>query len=286
MFFFLNCLADSNNCCIFAAVNQKCNSMARTLRSKSETGIYHVMMRGVNHQIIFEQPRDYVRFLELLNQMVHPADEQNHPLPPNCSVYAYCLMPNHVHILLKEEYTELSSVVKRISAAYALYYNKKYERVGHLFQDRFKSENVNDASYFFTLIRYIHQNPVAAGLSEDVAGYPWSSWREYEGGSRISICKTSPVLLRMSLAELRELVNEPLSKTVRVLDYDKSNCFATDSEVRDYLTERYGLRTPADIQLLSRDRRDEILHNIKEFGASIRQLERLTGVGFSIIRRA
>ena len=260
--------------------------MARTLRSKSKTGIYHIMMRGVNHQIIFEHPRDYTKFLELLSQMVHPTDELNHPLPPNCSIYAYCLMPNHVHILLREGHEELSSVVKRISAAYALYYNKKYERVGHLFQDRFKSENVNDESYFFTLIRYIHQNPVAAGISEDVAGYPWSSWLEYEDKSRLPICKTLPVLRRMPIAELRELVNEPLSKTVRVLDYDKSNCFATDDEVRDYLTERYGLRMPTDIQLLSRDRRNEILHDIKEFGASIRQLERLTGIGFSIIRRA
>lgn len=260
--------------------------MARTLRSKSETGIYHVMMRGVNHQIIFENPRDYTRFLELLNQMVHPADEYNNPLPPSCSIYAYCLMPNHVHILLKEEHEALSSVVKRISAAYALYYNKKYGRVGHLFQDRFKSENVNDGSYFFTLIRYIHQNPVAAGLSEDVAGYTWSSWQEYEGKSQQPICKTSPVLNRIPIAELRELVNEPLPKTVRILDYDKSNCFATDDEVREYLMERYGLRTPADVQLISKNRRDEILNNVKEFGASIRQLERLTGIGFSIIRRA
>ena len=205
--------------------------MTRTLRSKSGTGIYHVMMRGVNHQIIFEHPKDYTKFLKLLNQMVHPTDELNHPLPPNCSIYAYCLMPNHVHILLKEENEGLSSVIKRISAAYALFYNKKYERVGHLFQDRFKSEPVNDESYFFTLIRYIHQNPVAAGLSADVASYPWSSWLEYEGGNRLSICKTLSVLHRMPIVQLRELVNEPLSKAVRILDYDKTNCFATDDEV-------------------------------------------------------
>lgn len=260
--------------------------MSRTLRTKSGTGIYHVMMRGVNHQIIFEHPKDYTRFLNLLNQMVHPTDELNHPLPPNCSIYAYCLMPNHVHILLKEENELLSSVIKRISAAYALFYNKKYERVGHLFQDRFKSEPVNDESYFFTLIRYIHQNPVAAGLSADVDSYPWSSWQEYESGNRPSICKTLPVLKHMPIAQLRELVNEPLSKAVRILDYDKSNCFASDDEVREYLTERYGLKTPADIQLLTKDRRDEILHHIKEYGATIRQLERLTGIGFSIIRRA
>ena len=78
-----------------------------------------------------------------------------------------------------------------------------------------------------------------------------------------------------------EVVNEPLSKAVRILDYDKTNCFATDDEVKEYLTERYGLKTPADIQLLTKDRRDGILHDIKEYGATIRQLERLTGIGFS-----
>ena len=109
--------------------------MARTLRTKSETGIYHVMMRGVNHQIIFEQPSDYSRFQELLGQFTNPKDEQNRPQPPRCSFYAYCLMPNHVHLLIKEESEDLSSVVKRISAAYALYFNKKHERCGHLFQD-------------------------------------------------------------------------------------------------------------------------------------------------------
>ena len=108
--------------------------MARTLRTKSETGIYHVMMRGVNHQIIFEQPSDYSRFQGLLDQFANPKDEQNRPQPPRCSFYAYCLMPNHVHLLIKEESEDLSSVVKRISAAYALYFNKKYERCGHLFQ--------------------------------------------------------------------------------------------------------------------------------------------------------
>ena len=143
--------------------------MARTLRTKSETGIYHVMMRGVNHQIIFEQPSDYSRFQELLGQFANPKDELNCPQPPRCSFYAYCLMPNHVHLLIKEESEDLSSVVKRISAAYALYFNKKHERCGHLFQDRFKSEPVNDAAYFFTLLRYIHQNPMAAGLTQGCA---------------------------------------------------------------------------------------------------------------------
>jgi hypothetical protein len=89
-------------------------------------------------------------------------------------------MSNHVHLLIRESSESLASVIKRIAVSYAQYYNKKYIRFGHLFQDRFKSEPVNDNAYFFTLLQYIHQNPVAAGISVDVAGYRWSSWGEYE----------------------------------------------------------------------------------------------------------
>ena len=71
-------------------------------------------------------------------------------MPPKCIIYAYCLMPNHVHLLIQEKNQNLSNIIKQIAAAYALYFNKKYERCGHLFQDRFKSESVADAAYFFS----------------------------------------------------------------------------------------------------------------------------------------
>lgn len=145
--------------------------MARQLRAYSSTGIYHVMLRGINRQIIFEQAVDYQKFIDLLCFLISPIDELGKPLPPRCRFYAYCLMPNHVHLIMKEESESLSAVVKRIAAAYALYYNKRYEHYGHLFQDRFKSEPVNDAAYFVTLLRYVHQNPVAGGLCQHVEDY-------------------------------------------------------------------------------------------------------------------
>ena len=73
--------------------------MARQARVVSGTGIYHVMMRGINRQNIFEDEEDYTRFLELLLQMVCPVDDNGHPLPSRCTFYAYCLMTNHVHLL-------------------------------------------------------------------------------------------------------------------------------------------------------------------------------------------
>ena len=118
--------------------------MTRPLRTNSTTGIYHVMLRGINRQIIFEHEGDYVRFKRLMMQMTSTTDEQGNPMPPLCTLYAYCLMPNHVHLLIQEKNETISNVIKRIAAAYALYYNKKYEHYGHLFQDRFKSEHARE----------------------------------------------------------------------------------------------------------------------------------------------
>ena len=245
--------------------------MARQLRTYSSTGIYHVMLRGINRQIIFEQPVDYQKFIDLLCLLISPIDELGKPLLPRCRFYAYCLMPNHVHLIMKEESESLSAAVKRIAAAYALYYNKKYERYGHLFQDRFKSEPVNDAAYFVTLLRYVHQNPVAGGLCQHVEDYKWSSWGEYTGSINVNsrICSISAV-----------------PKTVQVIDFDRRKGVLSDNDVEEYLTDVYGLRHPCDLQLYTKERRNDILRAAREYGASIKQLARLTGIGEKIIRNS
>ena len=141
--------------------------MPRQERTKSGTGIYHVMLRGINKQDIFEDDEDYSQFLNILHALVNRCDEQGHNLPPHCTFYAYCLMTNHVHLLVRERNEHIGESIKRIGIAYARYYNHKYERNGHLFQDRFRSEPVNSIEYFMTLMRYIHQNPVIAGLKDE-----------------------------------------------------------------------------------------------------------------------
>ncbi len=263
--------------------------MARKPREKSGTGIYHVMMRGINRQDIFEDEGDYRYFKKILFEIVYPTDnEKNIPLNPRCAFYAFCLMPNHVHLLVRETEEPLSSVIARISSNYARYYNLKYLRYGHLFQDRYRSEPVNDQSYFFTLLQYIHQNPVAAGISKTVDDYPWSSWAEfklYQSGID-SICKVEHVLRKLSLNDLEELVNTMLPKSQSILDYDSGVSFRSDDEVREFLKRKYKIRTPEDILLYTKDRRKEMLADAKAFGATYRQLSRLTGVSIYIIRKA
>jgi len=95
-------------------------------------------------------------------------------------------MSNHIHLVLKEGEEDLGTVFKRIGASYVYWYNWKYNRSGHLFQDRFKSEPVEDDTYFLTVLRYIHQNPIKAGITGNISNYPWSSYAEYIG--RQNLC--------------------------------------------------------------------------------------------------
>lgn len=264
--------------------------MTRPLRQTSITGIHHVMLRGVNKQIIFEESGDYHYFIRLLSQSVAPTDDLGKPLPARCSFFAYCLMPNHVHLIVQEKSECLSDIVKRIATAYALFYNKKYKRCGHLFQDRFKSEPVNDFAYFVTLLRYVHQNPVAGGLCRQVADYAWSSWHEFTTQKGLTplcpVCDVSAVLRRIPMEELQALVNEPLPKTAQILDFDRRKGSVTNEEIGTFLSDNYGLRHPLDLQLYTKERRNDILHACKEFGATIRQLSKLTGFSERIVRDA
>ena len=260
--------------------------MARKSREISGTGIYHVMLRGINRHDIFEKGEDYAYFLTILRNMVYPVGDDGKPLPPRCHFYAYCLMTNHVHLLIRESAEKLASAIHRIATSYAQYYNNKYQRSGHFFQDRFKSESVNDQGYFFTLLRYIHQNPMAAGLSNGINDYEWSSWKEYETykNNVQRICSVSHVMARMPIDELRSLVSDPLPKATQILDMDNGKTCQTDDDVKNFLLNTFGLRQPADLQLYSRERCNDIIREAKRDGASIRQLVRLTGLGFAIIR--
>jgi len=143
--------------------------MPRQARRHSQSGIYHIMLRGNEKKAIFKDAEDKNKFLEL----VQPKTRET-----GTKIYAYCVMSNHAHLLLREGSETLESVMKRIGVAYAQYYNQKHERVGHVFQDRFRSEAVEGERYLYAVIRYIHNNPVKAG---DLRGlhYPWSSYLYY-----------------------------------------------------------------------------------------------------------
>lgn len=144
--------------------------MPRKARGKSESGIYHIILRGQNRQTIFEDDEDREKFLQTLETCKNKS---------GFKIYGYCLMGNHIHLLLHEMDEELGIMMRRLGASYVYWYNWKYKRCGHLFQDRFKSEAVETDAYFLTVLRYIHLNTVKVGLAEKMFDYKWNSYCGY-----------------------------------------------------------------------------------------------------------
>ena len=154
--------------------------MPRQRRKLSKTGIYHVMLRGNERKSLFPKEEDYRKFLQILT---------NKKRDDSFLLYAYCLMSNHIHLLIRENKQNISQIMKRIKIAYAYYFNKKYNRVGHVFQDRFKSESIEEENYLLSVIRYIHHNPLKAKMVSDPISYPWSSYNFYLDESKNIIDK-------------------------------------------------------------------------------------------------
>jgi len=144
--------------------------MPRAARQKSPTEIYHVMVRGINRDYIFNTDEEKECYLGILGDI--KADS-------NFELYAYVLMDNHVHLLIKEPSDYIGNIMKRIGIRYAAWYNERHNRIGHLFQDRFKSEAIVDEQQFLTTLRYILQNPVKAKLCKKPDNYNWGSWNDY-----------------------------------------------------------------------------------------------------------
>jgi hypothetical protein len=142
-------------------------------------------------------------------------------------------------------------------------------------------------AYFVTLLRYIHQNPVAAGIASTVSNYKWSSWCEYDEQRvcAVPVCTTEHVLSRIPVKDLIELVNDPLPKALNILDFNNEmEQRVTDEKARQYLSELMGGAGASVLQHYEKEQRDQVIRQLKAFGASIRQISRLTGVSVGIIR--
>lgn len=251
----------------------------RVARIKSNSGIYHIIMRGINRQTLFEDEEDYNKFIQTI-QRYKETSEYN--------IYAYCLMGNHLHLLLKEGKEPLETVMRRICGSYVYWYNKKYERVGYLFQDRYKSEPVEDKEYLLTVIRYIFQNPIKAGIVTNIHNYKWTNYLDYTKGSNqtdidfiLSIFNTDR---ENAIREFKEHMNR----------YNDDKCLEiqekqriTDIDAREIIKIHCKVDHASDLQKYDIATRNLYIKDLKDiYGLSIRQIERLTGINRGIIQRA
>lgn len=252
--------------------------MPRTARGKSETGIYHVMLRGINRQVVLEGDEEKAKFLHTLKIFKEASKYK---------VYAYCLMDNHVHLLVEETTEPIGHSIKRICSSYVYWYNRRYERIGHLFQERFKSEIVDTDRYFLTVLRYIHQNPIHSGITDEIMNYRWSSYHEYFINTEL-IDKDFAFGLfsndrSAAIDQFKKFMNE--SNIDNCLDYDERKRLL-DSDITMYLLQ-LGVNNPGILHQMEKCQRDELIRTIKLIdGVTVRQISRVTGISKSVIDRA
>lgn len=144
--------------------------MPRCSRQLSESNTYHIVLKGNNAQQIFFDNQDCLSFLRCL---------KNASDVYNTSLFAYCLMSNHVHLLMQFAENNMAQMFKSFGASFVFRYNAKYDRTGGLFNGRYYSKAVNDDEYLLMVLKYIHYNPVKAGLCKRPSDWAWSSYREY-----------------------------------------------------------------------------------------------------------
>jgi REP element-mobilizing transposase RayT len=258
--------------------------MSRLARVKSISGIYHVMIRGANRQEIFHDDEDCIKFLDIIKK---------YKIQSKMSVYAWCLMSNHVHLLLKEGNEDISLTMKRIGVSFVSYYNEKYRTTGHLFQDRFKSENVESNRYLFTVIRYIHQNPVKAGIVNQVDEWRWSSCLGYYGKNTYPRWLLDDDFILSKLSDDTTIAQESFKEFNERNNHD--NCLEdganrrklTDEEARLEIKKLLGVIEIAQVKSLPKLKRNEIVRKIKRIdGLSQRQAARILGISPNLIFRA
>lgn len=246
--------------------------MPRFSRKPGITGIHHIVIRGINKEDLFLDDRDHCRFLEILNKYKQKTD---------CRVLAYCIMSNHVHLLLRTGYETVGDTMRRILISYSHYFNKKYERTGHVFQNRFFSEPVDTDVYLINVLRYIHNNPVKAGIVQRAEEYRWSSFS----------CYLNPQIGVVDVEEIYSYFpdrNNLLSVLTGNEEEDENPVAEpgknfTDSEVRILAEKISGCSTTGEFRDLSKKERARCIIALRKKGISIRQISRVTGLSKSLI---
>ena len=259
--------------------------MPRPIRLHSETGIYHVMARGNRRTAIFNDKVDKKR---LINIIINKKRDHNFNL------YSYCIMDNHYHLLIKDVNDNLPTIMKMINSSYAAYYNNKYEGVGHVFQNRYRSEPVNNEQYLLGVTRYIHNNPVKAGITKSCKDYPWSSYQQYLYYNKSNELLDVSYILGLYSNNLEKAIEKLISFTelentdIYLDDYCEKD---EEERVRKYIHSILIVNQLSMDDLLNNKQnirlRNDIIKNIKNNNIlSQERIAEIIGVNRNIIKNA
>ena len=224
--------------------------MARQARQYSQTGLYHVVFRGMNRQNIFEEKNDFIKMMEVMQSLKQEM---------RFEIYAFCLMSYHAHILLKEhDMGDISVIMKRLLTRYAGWFNRKYSRSGALIANRYKSQPVEVDEYLLSLVRYIHQNPIRAKVVTEIEKYIWSSYTEYIHGGKLT--DTGFILSIIDKKSFREYHQEEEKELYEVSD----RIGKSEEYIRRRIMKLIDGREPHEIGLLPKAERNRIITQLKE----------------------
>lgn len=245
---------------------------------RTVTGFYHVCARGVGKQLIFEGDEDRWEFLELMRECCREA---------GVTVIAWCLMGNHVHLVLADYEDAMSAAMHRLLLTYARRFNKRTGRTGHLFQNRFDRRSLDTDRYLMAAIRYVHANPQEAGIAL-IERYPWSSFAEYlrayDNDATRGFSDPSCVLELFGSAEGFIAYSlstpdggEPALGDMKETEWER-HAFA-GKMAKELGVPLRGVKAAPPAQ------RDTVIFGLHDAGFTVRQIERYTGIGKSTVSR-
>lgn len=248
--------------------------MARKARIFTKSEMYHVIMRGNNKQNLFYDREDFTFFH---NRLKKYASELS------IDVYGFCFMNNHVHLLLGKANKNLSLFMQKLANSYVYYFNRKYERSGHLFQGRFKSEPVNDEIYFKTVLRYILQNPESGNIST-METYEWNSYKAIMNPYDNLWIKTDYIF---SLFGSKNYTISFLAQRTKdiCMEYENKIVFS-DLKAIKLIKHVFHVSSPINLEQIDPDISLPKIKILKQQGLSINQISRLTGISRMIIKSA
>lgn len=245
---------------------------------RTVTGFYHVCARGMGKQLIFEGDEDRWEFLELMRDCCREE---------GVTVIAWCLMGNHVHLVLVDYEDAMSAAMHRLLLTYARRFNKRTGRTGHLFQNRFDRRSLDTDRYLMAAIRYVHANPQEAGIAL-IERYPWSSFAEYlrayDNDTTRGFSDPSCVLELFGSAEgfIAYSLSTPDGSEPALCDMKETewerHAFA------DKMAKSLGVPL-CGVKAAPPARRDTVIVGLHDAGFTVRQIERYTGIGKSTVSR-
>lgn len=244
-------------------------------RRISESGLYHVVARGNGKQLIFTDDADREMFCSHLSRF---ASEDG------LSVIAWCLMDNHVHLVLQDDSRRLAYAVGSLLGAYAKYFNRITGHVGSVFQPRFFSEPIEDDEYLLASVRYVHINPEKAGICP-ASEYRWSSYREYAEGDGDGLCATGLVLGMLDGS--KGFVELCAGASPRDVGFEGVVKLGSDEalKIADDIARAFDCADASAVKALPISQRNAVVAEMRGNGLTIKQVERVTGLGSGVIAR-